>query len=767
MSETFSPKKITILGGGLASLTTAYELTSQPGWNNLYDITIYQTGWRLGGKCASGRNLQPHPPYHEPDYRIEEHGLHIFFGFYENAFRLLNQCYEELGGNGPFSTIEDAFKPHSLIVLEEYINQQWVNLPFYFPRNSLVPWEGGGEYSLWQHICTTIKFVLQTYTEINTGQSKSTNCLENFNQQISLGKEIIEFLLEESLIEVPSQLIQLLLQEPNHWGEWLKNINNNWGKVFQELDFTSEEMFLNLAYNFAQFLPENTKTHKREQHQFILKLINRFTENFSNYLDTDIEQNFEIQWRLTLIDLALANIRGLLIDGVLIYRSLDHLDEYDYKQWLRKHGARETSVNSAFIRVLYDLVYGFPEGNTNNPQLAAGTAIRILMTILFQYNGAIMWKMQAGMGDTVITPLYEVLKRRGVKFKFFHVVKELHLDQNQESIAEIAIARQVNLKHPQQEYQPLIPVKDLLCWPNQPLYDQIVDAEAQKLQDQEINLESYWTPWQDVETIKLTKGKDFDIVLLGISIAALPSICQEILQAEKNPAHQQWKNMLNQVKTVTTQGGQIWLKSTLPQLGWKLPSPVLGAYVEPLDVYSDMSELLPRENWPSEYYPYNSAYFTGVIADPGIPPSSEYNFPNQEQIKVEAQAVNFLTNQIGHLWPDATLPNNPQGLNWDLLIDFQNRQGVERFKAQYWRVNINPTERYVLSVPKSTKYRLKTDASGFNNLYLAGDWINNGYNSGCVEATVMSAMQATRAILQQCFQIKYTKKIIGEWDNWI
>jgi uncharacterized protein with NAD-binding domain and iron-sulfur cluster len=766
MSETYNPKKIVMLGGGIASLTTAYELTSQPGWNNLYEITIYQTGWRLGGKCASGRNLQPHKPYHEPDYRIEEHGLHIFFGFYENAFSLLNQCYEELGGNGPFSTIEDAFKPHSLIVLEEYINQQWIDLPFDFPTNSLLPWEGGGKSSIWQHICTTIKFVLQTYTEINDRQSQSKNCLETLNQQISLGKEIIEFLLEESLIQVPSQLIQLLLQEPNHWGEWLENINNNLGKAVKDLDFNSEGMFLNLAYNFAQFLPQNTKNHKREQHQFILKLINRFTEHFSNYLDTD-EENFEIQWRLTLIDLALANIQGLFVDGVLNDRCLDHLDEYNYKDWLRKHGARESSVNSAFVRVLYDLVYGFPEGNTNNPQLAAGTAIRILMTILFQYNGAIMWKMQAGMGDTVITPLYEVLKRRGVKFKFFHVVKELHLDQNQESIAEIAIARQVNLKHPQQEYQPLIPVKDLLCWPSEPLYDQIVDEEAKKLQDEEINLESYWTPWQDVETFKLTKGKDFDIVLLGISIAALPSICQEILQAEKNPAHQKWNNMLNRVKTVTTQGGQLWLKSTLPQLGWKMSSPVLGAYVEPIDVYADMSDLLPRENWPSEHYPYNTAYFTGVIADPGIPPSSEYSFPAQEQIKGDEKAVNFLTNHIGHLWPNATLPNNPQGLNWDLLIDYQNREGVERFQAQYWRININPTERYVLSVPKSTKYRLKTDASGFNNLYLAGDWINNGYNSGCVEATVMSAMQATRAILQQWFQIKYTKEIVGEWDSWM
>ena len=46
-------QKVAILGGGAASCTTALALTAQPGWNEHYDITIYQLGWRLGGKAAS------------------------------------------------------------------------------------------------------------------------------------------------------------------------------------------------------------------------------------------------------------------------------------------------------------------------------------------------------------------------------------------------------------------------------------------------------------------------------------------------------------------------------------------------------------------------------------------------------------------------------------------------------------------------------------------------------------------------------------------
>ena len=41
---------------------------------------------------------------------------------------------------------------------------------------------------------------------------------------------------------------------------------------------------------------------------------------------------------------------------------------------------------------------------------------------------------------------------------------------------------------------------------------------------------------------------------------------------------------------------------------------------------------------------------------------------------------------------------------------------------------------------------LRADASGFENLVLAGDWVRNGMNVGCVEGAVMGGMQAARAI---------------------
>jgi len=48
------PIEVTIIGGGCAAVTAAFELT-RPQHRGKYHVTLYQLGWRLGGKGASGR----------------------------------------------------------------------------------------------------------------------------------------------------------------------------------------------------------------------------------------------------------------------------------------------------------------------------------------------------------------------------------------------------------------------------------------------------------------------------------------------------------------------------------------------------------------------------------------------------------------------------------------------------------------------------------------------------------------------------------------
>ena len=103
--KTVAPQKVAILGGGASSCTAALALTSQPGWKERYDITIYQLGWRLGGKTASGRNSN----YGQ---RIEVVTGHLFPVIYYNFKRLLRSVYEELDRpeGVPQRTFDDALK---------------------------------------------------------------------------------------------------------------------------------------------------------------------------------------------------------------------------------------------------------------------------------------------------------------------------------------------------------------------------------------------------------------------------------------------------------------------------------------------------------------------------------------------------------------------------------------------------------------------------------------------------------------------------------
>ena len=103
-------EKIAILGGGFGSLAAAYHLTATPALRRRYDVEIYQMGWRLGGKCATGRDERN---------RILEHGLHFWFGCYDNAWAMLRDIYAEWDkpADCPFQTGLDAFQPQNFTPL--------------------------------------------------------------------------------------------------------------------------------------------------------------------------------------------------------------------------------------------------------------------------------------------------------------------------------------------------------------------------------------------------------------------------------------------------------------------------------------------------------------------------------------------------------------------------------------------------------------------------------------------------------------------------
>jgi uncharacterized protein with NAD-binding domain and iron-sulfur cluster len=288
------------------------------------------------------------------------------------------------------------------------------------------------------------------------------------------------------------------------------------------------------------------------------------------------------------------------------------------------------------------------------------------------------------------------------------------------------------------EYQPLVMVHDIPAWPSEPLFDQIVEGDA--LRARHVDLESFWTDWTGTPRT-LRRGVDYDDVVLGIPVGSFRHIAQDLCGA--SPA---WQAMTERVKTIRTIGFQTWMNRTLEETGWDQGKILTGTGVEPIDMEADATHIIPLENWPRDRAPLNLTYFGGPMKDdPCEPAGPNPAYPPTQREVARDEAIRFLDAHAGIYWPDGV---TPRGFRWEWLVDLErpDRTGRDRFESQFWKANIDPSERYVLSVVDSTQYRLEAGNSGFGNLYLAGDWVKTGLNCGCMEATVMSGMQAARAL---------------------
>jgi uncharacterized protein with NAD-binding domain and iron-sulfur cluster len=204
---------------------------------------------------------------------------------------------------------------------------------------------------------------------------------------------------------------------------------------------------------------------------------------------------------------------------------------------------------------------------------------------------------------------------------------------------------------------------------------------------------------------------------------------------------------------------QLWMTYNLEETGWAYPNPVMDAYADPFNTWAVMDQLLIRENWPPQSDPISVSYLMNNLEDAiTIPPFTDHTYPAQQLALVKQNGIDWLEKNSGHLWPYATSSFGSSDLDWRVLNDPENREGVARMDAQYFNASVNPSDRYVLNKANTNQFRLKADGASFgiNNLYLTGDWTDNGFqNIGCVESTVMSGLLCSRAICGYPVKIVY------------
>jgi len=714
-----SPTRVAIVGGGCAAIAAAFELT-RPELGRRFEVTVYQQGWRLGGKGASGRGQHG---------RIEEHGLHVWMGCYENAFRLMREAYAELGRDPStcsIASVRDAFMPTPHIGLAHWEprTKDWSVWTAMFPP---LPGEPGmplGDpasasadhpFSIPGYLVRIARVMLSLFRTaygepIATGLPKGPALLD-------LAGELARTYLGgvASIRTLAGQQILTATELLRTWPHPRQGLNTQKGPLGpQELNGAPGTTAVLTGLLLA-----------------LVRTLNRI--ELATAVEPVPERAAEV---LEIIVVALV---GVLRDGVLLDpRGLDALDDHDFIDWLRGHGLSRGAANSSFVRGLYGLMFAYEGGERTRPRAAAGQCLRGCLRMFFTYRGSFFWKMRSGMGDIVFAPLYEVLRRRGVKFEFFHRLVEVGLSDSERPHVDTLTFRVQAETNSGGDYEPLVRIRGVPCWPAEPDWSQLRDGEA--LRRRGVDFENFWHS-DHVSVRKLRVGREFDFVVLGVSLGEIPHVCGQILVRDPR-----WRAMVENVRTVATQALQLWTTPSLEGLGWTRGPVTLTSFVHPFDTWADMSHLLDQEDWSSGV-PGSIAYFCNVIADRDLEPLGvpDRSFRVRATELVRRNALTFVERDLAVLWPRLRRSDG------EFAIEALQPEGAKDGSSswldqQFCSANVSPTDRYVQCVPGSPAHRISPLDRTYDNLTIAGDWTSCGLNLGCVEAAVMSGLLAAHAV---------------------
>lgn len=730
-----------MIGGGCAALAAAFEL-SRPEHRGRYRITVYQQGWRLGGKGASGRG---------PAGRIEEHGLHVWMGWYENAFRLLRECYAELAaspGSWPALHWRDAFLPDPHVgVADRDRRGGWSSMLAHMPLRPGAPGDpiDGGPFTITGYLGCAIELLIAGLRDLHVftlGPSGAAPLAPD--GRAAARPEASPFGAAARFATAASGHAPEPPYPAYPGGPAIAPARTLGQQIDALLSYGGLATLAGLA-EAGDLLRRFFVRPADQPPGPLLALLDGLTRLARGWIDALTKASPAIRHRWYMVDLLLASLRGVIRDRVALDpRGFDAINHLDFRDWLRHHGASELTVNSDQLRGgLYDLSFAYVDGDPARPAFAAGDAMRGACRMFFTYRGAFFWKMRGGMGDVVFSPLYEVLRRRGVAFQFFHRLDNVQLADDGGHVTGLDMSVQAEIRGGG-EYRPLVDVAGMPCWPAEPDYDQLVDGAA--LRAAGWQPESFWEPRRAAaRTLRI--GADFDLVVLGVGLGAVPHVCRELVARDPR-----WRAMTEHVTTVATQAFQLWLRADLGELGWPGPSPSLSGFAKPFDTWADMPHLIDAEAWRDP--PRSIAYFCGALPlPPGTPADAASAAALRDQVRDRAAA--FLDQQMRPLWPGAFRPGG--GFRWELLADASRdattdgapsppTAGPERFVTQYWTANVNPSDRYVQSMPGSAAFRISPLDRRYDNLTIAGDWTACGINVGCVEAAVVSGRLAAHAI---------------------
>ncbi|MEM9455783.1 MAG: NAD(P)-binding protein [Myxococcota bacterium] len=742
-------RKVVVLGGGPSSCAAAFYLAK----TGLYDITMYTLGFRLGGKCAAGRNP-------EACYRIEEHGLHAFVGFYNNAMRTVREVYEQAElplarGQAPW-TVEDLARGDGPVA-EAFVGTNAVGL--------MGRWRDEQGNFHWHYFPTT--------TEINDavpGQMPDDDGPQGFARALKITVEraikharILPWVeaearrstqpAEDREPELPP-LVERLLDSVEERFTPAARLED-WA-LFRALEQALTYLQRLTYEQITRAIESNTVTIRG-----VLWLLKRLRRKAHALFAGKRNEEPDAWFEWSGLDVMLTVAVGLLTERVIHF---DQLDGIDLCRWLRVHGVSPGNDRSPVVLAVYDTLFANGSSEPVRPDdLAAGVGLRWLL-LLLDYQGFQAYEFRYSCPQTIFTPYYKALRRLGVKICFFHRVEQLQVERHgdERRLVGVRLRKQATVKGGPDAYDPfwMPPIsgnpEHLPPWADRPDYRQLEEGERLV----EHNLEDAWSRWPGVQDVELRRGKDFDLCICGLSLGAIPAVAGDLVERRSSAYCEPWARMIHGIETCQTISMQLWMKRPEDQLYTPPHRPdrpeipphrgLLTEFVAPEPSFGNLTHLVEREGWSDDpkiaTVPRFLAYHTGALTS-GHPlhghPFDEHDYPARVQADWRRRAKNWLARNYRDFYDRAPT-------NWvtfcEQMVAPDHVQGEDRFSWQFFNVGMQPWDLYVLSQPGRMGLRLGQSESWVRGLFLCGDWTRTDINAGCVEAATQSGMLCARVI---------------------
>lgn len=609
--------RVAIVGGGCAGIAAAWALSHHPD----YEIHVYEKSWRLGGKGASVRS---------DDGRILEHGLHVWLGFYENAFRMMRECYAEVerrkwGPNGEegqkltHGRIEDAFYPELHAGVADPAHRGgstfWSGL---FPPGEGLPGEPldaqTNPFTIANYLgrCFGLlkTLMLSVAGPASVGFAVAAPSGDKPGATMVLIDRMASFLRVGALTGAAALAQAISILEV-----WVKDFCPSPGPQSSKLFDTASKLIDAVARHSKKLLAD-------------LAL-----------MDPEVRMKAEI------IDIVMTIGAGLIREKVLFDpRGLDAINDVDYYVWLKRNGATDIALNSRFLVGAYDFVFGYRNGNRNEPALAAGVALRGAFRMFFTYRGAMIWRMASGMGDAIFAPLYKVLQegreipgdpqavgfaaeRRMAAPVIFHFLHELERVVFDRSNGDRRFVTSLDFRTP---------------GPAETLDEQSADA---------LDVSGAWPKHSEAKfpgstsrsfgaTVK-TISQDFHRVVLALGVEDLAGTDDGRMAEAIGPAASPtWTRMFETKGTVATKAAQVWLRADRDALGWDRGSGIVTGLGRSFSSWGDMTLTLAAERRSGASARARSVhYFCDVLPEAEIDCLREKAHKDGEGVKRKLQDV--------------------------------------------------------------------------------------------------------------------------------